>query len=106
MGKDEQQVESYLRDLDSVPKLSEEEIRHFIASRAIALQRVVTSHLHLVVSLTKEFSGQDRSQIDLILKGNIGLIHAVETFDLASQESFSDYARRCIRTAIAQAQKE
>jgi DNA-directed RNA polymerase sigma subunit (sigma70/sigma32) len=66
----------------------------------------VKAHLHLVVPITKEFMEQGRDQLDLILKGNIGLIHAVDSFDITSQEPFSSYARRCIRDAIAQEQAD
>ncbi len=106
MNEDKQQIESYLRDLEQVPSLTKEETRQLIQSRATALQRVVQAHLHLVVPIAKEYMQQGRDQVDLVLKGNIGLVHAVEMFDTTTQEPFSTYAMRSIRTALAQDQKD
>jgi DNA-directed RNA polymerase sigma subunit (sigma70/sigma32) len=102
MNEDEQHIESYLGDLAKIPSLTEEEIRQLIQSRATALQQVVQAHLYLVEPITKEYMGQGKNQVDLILKGNLGLVHAVETFDTTTQESFSSYAIRSIRTTINQ----
>ncbi len=104
MNEDKQQVESYLLDLKQIPSLTEEEVRQLIQLRATTLQQIVQAHLHLVVTVTKEYMGQGKDQVDLILKGNVGLVHAVETFDTTTQEPFRVYAMRSIHDAIAQKQ--
>lgn len=106
MNEDQQQIESYIHDLEKIPSLTEEETRQLIQSRATTLQRVIQAHLHLVVSIAREYPGQSGDQVNLILKGNVGLAHAVETFDPMAQESFTVYAMRSIRAAIAQDQKD
>lgn len=100
-NEEKELIESYLSEIASTPLLTEEETRQLMQTRAAALQRIVHAHLHLVEPIAREFAGRGRNQVDLILAGNIGLIHAVETYDTSTQEPFSSYALRSIRATIA-----
>src|SRR5437879_3159624 len=46
-----------------------------------AARQLVLSHLRLVVSVSRKYSGYGLSQADLIQEGNIGLMKAVRRFD-------------------------
>lgn len=104
MDEETQQIENYLREIAHVPALTDEEVRQLVQDRAALLQRVAQAHLSLVVPIAQEYAGQGRSLVDLVLKGNVALLHAIETFDTTTQEPFKAYAEKTIRAAIAQDQ--
>jgi hypothetical protein len=55
--------------------------------------------LHTVVTIASRYEGRGLSSADLIQEGNIGLIRAIERFDLSSG-SFSEQAPDLIEDAI------
>ena len=79
-------VDRYLQTIRSFPILTAEEEYDF----AVRLQRhndleaaksLVLSHLRLVASIARGYSGYGLPQADLIQEGNIGLMKAVRRFD-------------------------
>ena len=100
----------YLSEVLKVPPLSHaEESRCLHHVRAgdeqaeTARKRLVEANLHLVVSIA-ERNRNDRIQfLDLIVKGNDGLMGALQTFDESGEDGFSAYATACIERAIADA---
>lgn len=65
-----------------------------------AQEAIISANLRLVVSIAKRFVGRGSSFEDLIQEGNIGLLRAVNKFDVARGFKFSTYATWWIRQAI------
>ena len=97
-------VKLYLREIGKIPLLKAEEEMEF-ATRALegdeeATRRLVEANLRLVVSIAKKYVGRGMLFLDLIQEGNMGLIKAVEKFDVTKGYKFSTYATWWIRQAI------
>lgn len=79
-------LESYVRVINQVPMLEEEDERN-LARRLRdygdieAARKLVLSHLRLVVSVARGYAGYGLPISDLIQEGNIGLMKAVKHFD-------------------------
>lgn len=97
-------VKMYLREIGKIPLLdAEEEVLY--ATRVLegdeyAKQKIVESNLRLVVSIAKKYTNRGMLFLDLIQEGNMGLIKAVEKFDVRKGFKFSTYATWWIRQAI------
>jgi RNA polymerase primary sigma factor len=99
----------YLFEVQKVPRLSpEEEIRCLQHIRAgdeqaePSKQRLVEANLRLVVSIAERNRNDRVHFLDLIAKGNDGLMDALQAFD-TGEGSFSAHATACIERAIAEA---
>lgn len=79
-------LESYVQAVKVFPILSAEE-EHDLAVRLSrdndldAAKRLILSHLRLVVSIARGYSGYGLPQADLVQEGNLGLMKAVKRFD-------------------------
>jgi DNA-directed RNA polymerase sigma subunit (sigma70/sigma32) len=63
-------------------------------------QRVIAHNLHLVVNIAKRYSDHGVALLDLVREGTVGLIHALENFDLEGGFRFAAYAAQCVRQRI------
>ena len=79
-------IESYIQRVNTVPMLSQEEEsslaeRYRQENDLEAAKQLVLSHLRVVVSIARGYSGYGLPQADLIQEGNIGLMKAVKRFE-------------------------
>lgn len=65
-----------------------------------ALEQLVGSHLRLVVKIARKNAGYGLPLADLISEGHVGLMLAVERFDIGRGVRFSTYAMWWIRASI------
>ena len=100
-------VRMYLKEIGQIKLLSlDEELK--LADRIMegdeeAKRILAESNLRLVVSIAKRYVGRGMLFLDLIQEGNIGLMKAVEKFDVSKGYKFSTYATWWIRQAITRA---
>ena len=89
-------VRMYLKEIGKVPLLTPEEeqelARRMNAGDEEAKRRMTEANLRLVVSIAKRYVGRGMLFLDLIQEGNLGLIKAVEKFDVEKGYKFSTYA--------------
>ncbi len=70
-----------------------------------ARDRLVESNLRLVINVAKAYRGRGLEYVDLIQEGNLGLLKAIERFDLRRKVRLSTYAVFWIRQSIESAIK-
>ena len=100
-------VKTYLREIGRRPLLTLEEERK-LAQRIskgdnYAREIFIESNLKLVVSIARRYIGRGLSFLDLIQEGNLGLMTAVDKYDVSRGLKFSTYATHWIRQAITRA---
>ena len=86
--------------------LSDEErarLEALVADGERAAEEFVQANLRLVVSVAKRYTSTGMSLLDLVQEGNVGLMHAVDRFDVRRGFRFSTYATWWIRQAISRA---
>src|SRR5688500_13653602 len=95
----------YLKEIQRYPILErEEEHALWAAMRGgaeEARKRLILSYLRLVVSQARAYRNRGVEFLDLVEEGNLGLITAVDRFDVDRGIHFSTYATWWIRQAIA-----
>lgn len=100
-------VRMYLKEIGQIKLLTtEEELEladRIIAGDEQAKTILAEANLRLVVSIAKRYVGRGMLFLDLIQEGNIGLMKAVEKFDVGKGFKFSTYATWWIRQAITRA---
>jgi len=100
-------VKMYLKTIGQIPLLTKEEERYYARryrdGDETSKQRLIEANLRLVVSIAKKYLNRGMSFLDLIQEGNMGLIRAVEKFDLDRGFKLSTYATWWIRQAISRA---
>ena len=100
-------VRMYLKEIGQIKLLTmDEELEladRIIAGDEQAKSILAEANLRLVVSIAKRYVGRGMLFLDLIQEGNIGLMKAVEKFDVSKGYKFSTYATWWIRQAITRA---
>lgn len=98
----------YLKEIAKYPLLDDEEekrlVRRIAQGDPEARDAMIKHNLRLVVSIAKNYVNQGMPLTDLIEEGNIGLLRAVERFDLKEGCKFATYAswwiKQCIRRSL------
>ena len=67
-------------------------LRRAHAGDSVAREQLICGNLRLVLSVLQRFAGRGESADDLFQVGCIGLIKAIDNFDLKQQVRFSTYA--------------
>ncbi|MDX9991612.1 MAG: sigma-70 family RNA polymerase sigma factor [Anaerolineales bacterium] len=80
-----------------------QELESKIASGLAAREHLIKANTRLVVSVAKRYMGRGVPFLDLIQEGNLGLMKAVEKYDLSRGFRFSTYATWWIRQTISRA---
>ena len=95
----------YMQKVRNLPYLEENE--EFLLAKKWrdhqdqkALNRLVQSHLQLVVKVAKGYSGYGLPLGDLIAEGNVGVLQATKHYDPEKGFKFSTYAHWWIKAAI------
>ena len=100
-------VRMYLKEIGQIKLLNLEEesvlADRIAAGDETAKNTLAEANLRLVVSIAKRYVGRGMLFLDLIQEGNIGLMKAVEKFDVTKGYKFSTYATWWIRQAITRA---
>ncbi len=107
---DENIISLYLKEINKIPLLSREEENHYARLAAQgdkdAKEKLVNANLRFVVNVAKKYQNQGLPLADLINEGNIGLMNAIERFDVEKGYHFISYAVWWIRQAILKAISE
>jgi RNA polymerase primary sigma factor len=97
----------YLKDINRYNLLSREEERFFAIKAAkgdrSAKEKLIKSNLRFVVNVAKQYQNQGLPLEDLISEGNIGLMNAIDKFDVTKGYHFISYAVWWIRQRILKA---
>ncbi len=106
-ASDENILSIYLKEINQVPLLSREEEEHYAGKAAegdpAAKNKLIKANLRFVVNVAKKYQNQGLPLADLISEGNIGLMNAIERFDVSKGYHFISYAVWWIRQAILKA---
>jgi RNA polymerase primary sigma factor len=79
------------------------ELRRRVERGASAREQLTSANLRLVVNIAKHYRGGPLPMLDLIQEGNIGLMTAVERYQLAKGTRFTTYATWWIRQSVSRA---
>jgi RNA polymerase sigma-32 factor len=98
-------LENYISSVKSFPMLSHEEeldlaTRFQRDNDLEAARGLVLSHLRVVVSVARGYSGYGLPQADLIQEGNIGLMKAVKRYDPSRGVRLVSFALHWIRAEM------
>jgi len=104
---DESVLTLYLKEINRIPLLSRQE-EEALARRAVkgdktAKEELARANLRFVVNIAKKYQNQGLPLPDLISEGNIGLLNAIDRFDVEKGYHFISYAVWWIRQAILKA---
>ena len=103
-------VQFYLHEVGAIPALTmQEEIelsQHVLAhdeQAESAGQRLIEANFAMVVAIAEQHGSAGIHVLELIQKGNEGLLLALNTLADSSNERFSTHSAKCVERAISNA---
>jgi RNA polymerase primary sigma factor len=106
-SSDDNILSIYLKEINKIPLLTREEEQNYAPRAAkgetLAKNKLIQANLRFVVNVAKKYQNQGLPLADLISEGNIGLMNAIERFDVSKGYHFISYAVWWIRQAILKA---
>jgi len=106
-SEDENVLSLYLKEINRISLLTREEEDRYARLAAkgdqFAKDKLIEANLRFVVNVAKKYQNQGLPLSDLISEGNIGLMNAIERFDVDKGYHFISYAVWWIRQAILKA---
>ena len=106
-NNDDNILSLYLKEINTIPLLTrEEEVKYATEAASgneFAKNKLIKANLRFVVNVAKKYQNQGLPLADLISEGNIGLMNAIERFDVEKGYHFISYAVWWIRQAILKA---
>jgi RNA polymerase primary sigma factor len=106
-GDDDNVLSIYLKEINKIPLLTREEEDRYARLAAkndqFAKDMLIKSNLRFVVNVAKRYQNQGLPLSDLISEGNIGLMNAIDRYDVDKGYHFISYAVWWIRQAILKA---
>lgn len=100
-------IKIYFEEVKKIPLLNDKELADLCEQVKLgdknAKVKIIKSNLRLVISIAKCYIGFGLSFEDLIQEGNIGLMKAVEKYDISKGYRFSTYATCWIKNSISRA---
>jgi len=97
----------YLKEINRINLMTREEEKKYatLAARGDeeSKAKLINANLRFVVNVAKHYQNQGLPLEDLISEGNIGLINAIEKFDVTKGYHFISYAVWWIRQSILKA---
>ncbi len=107
MANEKTVLEMYLNEIKNIPLLSREEENSLALKAASgdkdARAKIVRANLRFVINVAKQYQNRGLELPDLISEGNIGLLNAIDKFDVNKGYHFISYAVWWIRQAISKA---
>jgi RNA polymerase primary sigma factor len=106
-GLDVSSLSVYLREINKIPLLTRKEEVDLARLAKVgdpeAKDRLIKANLRFVVNVAKKYQNQGLTLSDLISEGNLGLITAVDKFDVDKGYHFISYAVWWIKQSILKA---
>ncbi len=104
MEEDKSSLNEYINEIRKQPLLKESEEKYYFEKLANndveAREILIERNLRLVVSIAQKYINSGIPFLDLLQEGTIGLIKAVDKFDISKGYKFSTYATSCINQKI------
>lgn len=104
---DENVLSIYLKEINKIDLLTREEENDYARKAANgdpdSIEKLIKANLRFVVNVAKKYQKQGLPLSDLINEGNIGLMNAIERYDVDKGYHFISYAVWWIRQAILKA---
>jgi RNA polymerase primary sigma factor len=106
-SREENILAIYLKEINRIPLLSREEedtcARAAAKGEKAAKDKLIRANLRFVVNVAKKYQNQGMPLDDLISEGNIGLMNAIDRYDVDKGYHFISYAVWWIRQSILKA---